>query len=776
MQPENNISKNDTYPISDGYDLESVASDVNAIRHLILNESSEELEVISKKEWQFIADEYAFIGFLINQKIILYWVKGNVRKKHSKAVYERMKKVVAFADQSQQLYHILDLSNINAFSLSARKVYEDITNALAPHWKHSYYVLSGLGTTIFRIYTSIHPGFSDKVTLARSLPKAIHIILRKEHSEQARSKRHSDTSFDPHQASHQELLQEYLYLTDKHEKLHYLHKNRAQKLLEMVGRMTWHKDFDTTDFHTDYNDAFYNVFGALALLQYDMKEIFNQQKRANQTLEREVATRTSQLSSVIENTSEMIMSVNCNWQVQVINTAFQRRFHEAYGQNLKSGDFLLSKYPEHIRDFWQTRFEKAFRGEGFSEMIVEMVKQEKTFFQITFNPIKTEQEVREVSLFGQDITTLKKVEEKAKEYEYNLIKALKIAGAASWEFDLQTRMIKIGKEGLNVIGLPTDEDLILSMEEFVERFLYPEDISFLQERLAWAEQNEGDPHFQDQFPYRLYHQNGTLLQFMLYSHYKANAPKVIFGISQDITAQKEAEEQLLQQNLALKKVNGELDQFVYSVSHDLRAPLSSVLGLIHIAREEEDHSTIMHYLDLQEKSILKLDSFIREIMDLSKNARLTIQKEAVDFQKLIDEIFEEQQYDQESHSIKKISEIDQTLDFYSDTRRIRVILRNLISNALRYANLNQPQPFVKVCVQVNRKGAKIAVEDNGVGIDNEHQARIYEMFYRANQNKSGSGLGLYIVKETVDKLNATIDVYSEPGKMTKFTVYLPTLD
>ncbi|MEK6477082.1 PAS domain-containing sensor histidine kinase [Catalinimonas sp. 4WD22] len=776
MEPEHKTHTNTAFIISDGYDLESITSDVKAIRLALQSGADQDLEIVSKKEWHFVADQYAFLGFLINKKIILFWVKGNVRKKHSKAVYERMKKVMASADQSQQLYHILDLSHITSFSLSARKVYENITNALAPHWKHSYYVLSGLGTTIFRIYTTIQPNFSNNVTLAKSLPQALTIILENDNTKQSIAEASRLSKFDPRQASHEELLHEYQHLAEKHEKLHHLHRNRAQKLLEMVGKITWNKDFDSKDFRADHNDAFYNVFGALALLQYDLKEIFNQQKKTNLTLEKEVATRTSQLASVIENTSEMIMSVNRNWQVQVINTAFQRRFQEAYGQNLKSGDLLLSKFPEHIREFWQTRFEKAFRGEGFSEIIMETIKQEKTYFQVTLNPIQEGKEIKEVSVFGLDITNLRKAEEKAKEYEGNLIKALKIARAGSWEFDLQTRKVKIGKEGLNILGLPADKDLILTLEAFVDRFLYPEDVSFLQERLAWAEQNEGDPNFQDQFPYRLYHQNGKLLQFMLYSHYKANSPKVIFGISQDITAQKEAEDKLLQQNLALKKVNSELDQFVYSVSHDLRAPLASVLGLINIAREEYERDNLMHYLDLQEKSILKLDSFIREIMDLSKNARLALQKELIDFQRLVDEVFEEQQYDQESSSIKKISKIDHAPDFYSDKRRIRVILRNLISNALRYANLQQPQPFVQVRVEINQEGAQIEITDNGVGIDAVHQSRIYEMFYRANQNKSGSGLGLYIVKETVEKLQGEIHLHSEPGEMTKFTVYLPSLE
>lgn len=773
MESDPKTSHSDILKVSDGYDFQSIQKDIAYIKQTVRSGSEQSLEILTRQEWQYISDKYVFLGFLINQKIVLYWVKGEVRKKDSQAVFERMKAIIQYTNNASSLYHILDLSHISSFSLSARKAYEKISTALAHHWKHSYYVLSSLGTTIFRIYSTIHAGFSQQITLTESLSKAIHFCFKK--TDQKPEILATKPSFDPSLASHGELLEAYTQLEAKHKKLHQLHQDRAKKILEIIGKISWDEPFDAKSIQDHEDDSFYNVFGALALLQYDMSEILHKQKALNHILEKEVAIRTYQLGAVIEHTSEMIMSVDRNWRVQVVNSAFRERFRQVYQQQIRSGDFLLSKYPEHLRDFWRARFERGFSGESYQEIVTETVQQQTTYFQVTFNPIcEPGEEVQEVSIFGQDITNLRKAEEKAKEYEGNLINALRIARAGCWELDLQTREINIGKEGLAILGLYSEQNLIISFEAFIERFLHPDDVVHLQERLAWAEQHQDDPEFQDQFPYRLYHQSGKILQLMLYSHYKANAHKVIFGISQDITAQKEAEEKLLRQNLDLKKVNSELDQFVYSVSHDLRAPLSSVLGLINIARHEQDRGTLMHYLDLQEKSILKLDAFIREIMDLSKNARLTIQKEPIDFQQLVNEVFEEQQYDQDTTSIEKISHIEQ-INFHSDVKRVKVILRNLISNALRYANLNQAHPFVAVRVYMRDKEAIVEIEDNGLGIHPDHQPYIFKMFYRANESKSGSGLGLYIVKETVDKLSGNVRVYSLPGKMTKFTVSLPDL-
>lgn len=760
--------------ISKGFDLSSIEADIESIKNSICNSCSSVPEIHTHKEWHYIAEKYAFLGFLINGNIILYWVKGEVKKKDVAEVFERMKAIAAAADQSQPLYQILDLSHITAFSLSARKAYENVSSALFHYWQQSFYVMSGFGNTIFKLYSALSPEFLKNATLTKSLDAAISSCLQERNTYP--KNKENQHSFDPTTASHKDLLKAYQQLSEKHEALSQTHKNIAQQLLREIGKITWEEDFVPKEIEHNFISDFDNVFGALNLLQYDLQEIFNRQKQLNALLEKEVATRTYQLSSVIENTSEMILSVDKNWRVQVINSAFRNYFRRVYNTSLQSGDFLLAKYPKHTRNTWQSRFLSAFEGQIYSEQITETVDNEKRYLQLTFNPIhEAYGVVKEVSLFVQDITSLKKAEEKAKEYENNLLNALKIAKAGSWEFDLKSGKIKIGVEGLHLLGYQAEQEMIISFEEFTKQFLPAEDTKMLQERFAIARENIGNPDFYDQFPYRLYSNERKLLQFMLYSRFKSNEPTVIFGISQDITAQKESEEKLLRQNAALKKVNSELDQFVYSVSHDLRAPLSSVLGLINIARQEEDMSTVMHYLDLQEKSILKLDVFIREIMDLSRNARLSLQKDKIIFKELVDEVFEEQQYDQSTARIEKMFRIQQNEDFYSDTKRIRVILRNLISNALRYANLNQENPYVIVDVQVSQKVVILEIEDNGVGISEEHQPHIYEMFYRANQSKSGSGLGLYIVKETIDKLNGTVELSSELGKMTKFKVNLPSL-
>lgn len=251
--------------------------------------------------------------------------------------------------------------------------------------------------------------------------------------------------------------------------------------------------------------------------------------------------------------------------------------------------------------------------------------------------------------------------------------------------------------------------------------------------------------------------------------------RLLNKVTEQIVTIEQKTETLEKQNSELKKVNNELDSFVYSVSHDLRSPLASVLGLIQLSRSENDLNKIKEYNDLKEKSILKLDNFIRDIISLSKNARKNVEVEPINFNELVGEVFENHKYYKDAERVGKTCSVKQKGQFFSDYQRINVILNNLVSNAIRYNNPYNDKPFVDVDIRSNTEKAEITVRDNGKGISKEHVSRIFEMFYRATDENMGSGLGLYISSEAVKKLKGEISVESEPGKGTVFKVILPSL-
>lgn len=250
----------------------------------------------------------------------------------------------------------------------------------------------------------------------------------------------------------------------------------------------------------------------------------------------------------------------------------------------------------------------------------------------------------------------------------------------------------------------------------------------------------------------------------------------IKGVSifiEDITELKESQFRLIAKNRDLQKVNSELDSFVYRVSHDLRAPLTSILGLIGLIKIETNADKVSEYIGLQEKSINKLDLFIKEIINLSRNSRLGITVSKIDFKELLDEVFEAQTFTKTLPNFKRIFIIEDELSFYTDRQRLSIILNNLISNSLKYANSYEKEPYVKVNIYTENDACIIEVSDNGIGISEAYLPKIFEMFFRATQEFSGSGLGLYIVKETVEKLKGKISVKSKTREGTHFKVILP---
>ncbi|HCM76324.1 MAG TPA: hypothetical protein DIS90_08070 [Cytophagales bacterium] len=239
----------------------------------------------------------------------------------------------------------------------------------------------------------------------------------------------------------------------------------------------------------------------------------------------------------------------------------------------------------------------------------------------------------------------------------------------------------------------------------------------------------------------------------------------IFGLYVDITERKKVEEEL-------KVRNSELDNFVYKVSHDLRAPLSSILGLVNLAKMPNNNDSLDQYIEIVGRKALQLDHFIGDVLSHSKNLKMEIKLCEIDFNQIINDSFSDLTYLSGAELVSKKILIS-GIEFYSDLWRIKEIFRNLISNSIKYRNDKTSQVDISINIQVDTKCATITFSDNGIGIDEDKVNNIFEMFYRASEVSTGSGLGLYIVKNAVEKLKGTIEVESAPNKGTTFTIMIP---
>jgi PAS domain S-box-containing protein len=254
--------------------------------------------------------------------------------------------------------------------------------------------------------------------------------------------------------------------------------------------------------------------------------------------------------------------------------------------------------------------------------------------------------------------------------------------------------------------------------------------------------------------------------------YNKDGDNFFDGAIVDITTQKKNEENLKKANSQLQKANSELDRFVYSVSHDLRSPLKSIMGLLNLIELERD-SDITVYLDRMQQSVVKLDNFITDIIDYSLNARVEVAADLVDIKDLVEDCFLHFKYLPFSDSIKKTIGVQADVPFYGDKKRLQIVFNNLISNAIIYRNPAQQQPFIKVDISTTPETMLITVADNGLGIDAYHIDKIFNMFYRGTTDSTGSGLGLYIVKEALEKMGGRIKVDSQKNIGTQFTLQVP---
>lgn len=238
-----------------------------------------------------------------------------------------------------------------------------------------------------------------------------------------------------------------------------------------------------------------------------------------------------------------------------------------------------------------------------------------------------------------------------------------------------------------------------------------------------------------------------------------------------ITLEKNKQE-IVEQNQRLEKANKELDRFIYSSSHDLRAPLSSISGLITLAEASPQEASL--YVPMMKDRIGVMDKFMKEIVTYARNARLQVEPEKIRIRAMTEEIIEILKYANPTVQFTFNVYIDPALELYTDRSRLSVVLNNLVSNSIKYSDAKKEKPFIKISASTNAGICSIVVEDNGIGIQQEHLPKVFDMFYRATDRSKGSGLGLFIVKEALEKLKGDISIESTYGQGTRFTIHLPT--
>ena len=243
----------------------------------------------------------------------------------------------------------------------------------------------------------------------------------------------------------------------------------------------------------------------------------------------------------------------------------------------------------------------------------------------------------------------------------------------------------------------------------------------------------------------------------------------ILGLAREITKMKATQREL-------EQANAELQEFSYRTSHDLRSPLLSSIGLLEIAKQElpiEVSDTVIECLDMAEQSLVELKTFVGDLLQLT---RAQIHEEEfceVNIADEVDRAIKKMAHLSSSNQIDIHVDVDAADTFTTQTDKFRQILENLISNAIKYHDPSEAQPCIRIHSRFEAQQLSILVEDNGLGIPKGKENKPFEMFTRLHSNVSyGTGLGLYMVKQSVARMGGTVELVNSPKGAT-FQVLLP---
>jgi signal transduction histidine kinase len=232
----------------------------------------------------------------------------------------------------------------------------------------------------------------------------------------------------------------------------------------------------------------------------------------------------------------------------------------------------------------------------------------------------------------------------------------------------------------------------------------------------------------------------------------------------------EAKKQL-EKNEIIERKNAELDSFFYRISHDLKGPISSLLGLKNIVKMDVTDEASLILFSMYHSQIVRVNDIIMGLINLTEIKNTEKLKSIINFGKLVDECVDSCRYLPQFGSVR-IEKSIQNFEFRSEWAIINTILQNLIENAIKYSRA-QTDAFVHIDIALQDNIIVVKVADNGQGIPDAYQENIFNIFFRATNRTQGSGLGLYILKRAVERINGTIMVESMLGVGSTFTISIP---
>ena len=504
--------------------------------------------------------------------------------------------------------------------------------------------------------------------------------------------------------------------------------------------------------------------------------------------EEQINKLNANLLGVMESTQESIYAIDRNFRYIAFNKNHARMSKLIYNTTISIGDNTLSFLKGTSEYTWlRAELNKALKGQHFvSEHRVNQPRYKDKFIETTYNPIFGKKNmVTGVAVFVRDITEMKLAQEAIRQSNATLTGVIESTKDRIVAIDKHFRYLMFNKSHALRMKRLTGVEVKVG-DDFIK--LLPKEISSTA-RKQLVKAFKGDP---STFELKILDQHleaavnpikndqGKVIAATLFvrdiTHRKKTEEKLRV-LNEGLTSQNwqlAAQEEELKATLEeLSDRNFELDQLMYKTSHDLRSPLSSILGLVNLAHLDGNPENHLVYLNKIEGRIKKLDEFIKSMLNYARVNRSEIFYEPIQLRELIESCVQELEYLENYSTMKIIFSVkNENAVFKSDPLRVKIIAGNIISNAYKYYN-PAVSSYLKITARITPLVTEIIFKDNGIGIKKEYAGKIFDMFYRATEKSQGSGLGMYIVKQAVDKLKGTIHVKSTFGKGTTIKIMIP---
>jgi PAS domain S-box-containing protein len=622
---------------------------------------------------------YRCFFILIEGNILYALPLGDANGEKSRLFFKNLQKA-ANLKNGQKLTLIMDVCQLNNMPMSVRKDIDFFDLSLRKYWSNIFFIYKGIAKVMLDMYELNKPEHLEGMKKVSSPHLAIDCAM-KENNLPVNSDEYWNL------LSREELIAEIKKLKADQANQNGKHIESVKDIIDILTTITWKKE-KTSIIRFEKDEVLSPLSGLLNTIITDFKELNDEftdlkdnfynklQFQVGEILHQEASLR-----SIFDSLDSMIWMVDPSFNLMAFNNKFYNHLIQQYGIIPAVGMNVLDQN-ELAEQYNKTLHRISIALKGKEENYRDYYREDDEIIKVVDSkifPVVLNKEISGVACLTNDITESYEVKERIKSSERIIASVNKNISEAIYRSSHDKGLIFINEAFVKMFGFKTKDELY-NHTKLNSLYANPDDRERLGQMLIMKTEVT---NIEVQFRKK----NGDLFTGLLSSMVSEDEQGVKYfdGAIRDVTAIKSAQEKLKKQNRELKKLNTELDSFVYSASHDLKAPLSSVKGLINLAKNENDKVKLGHYLDLADKSINKLDNFIKDIVDLSRNARQDVQAEFIDFNEIIQETLENYQYLENFNKISNKINIHSASVFYSDKRRLKVIFNNLISNSIRYS-------------------------------------------------------------------------------------------